>query len=91
VNDVTQKMDKKYDGVWNDLKDDTNSVITMMTSIQEVSKNISNGNLSDLDMLKQIGRRSDNDELTPDFIKMMEAIQSLVNDANDLAQAAVEG
>lgn len=91
VNDVTKKMDKEYAGIWNDLKDDTNSVITIITSIQDVSKNVSNGNLRDLDMLKQIGRRSDNDKLTPAYIQMMEAIQNLVDDANTLALSAVEG
>ena len=91
VLDLNEKIDQEYLGVWNDLKDDINKVNELLMEIVNISENISNGNLRDLAMLKQVGQRSDNDRLTPTYVQMMEAIQNLVVEANDLAQAAVEG
>ena len=91
VIDLTQTIDTEYAGVWNDLKDDANMLIEQLRDIGRVSKNISNGVLSDLAGLRQIGQRSENDQLTPAYIQMMEAIQGLVDDTNNLAEAAVEG
>ena len=91
VNDLTQKMVKEYSGIWNDLKNATNDVIARLTHIRDTVINVSNGTLAELDAYRKIGRRSENDELVPAFIRMMEAIQRLADDANMLAGAAVEG
>jgi methyl-accepting chemotaxis protein len=90
-NDYSQSMIKEYKGAWDDLKNATNNVRERIIRVVEIVSNVSNGNLADLEVLKKIGRRSDNDELVPALIKMTEAIQSLVNDANLLADAAVDG
>jgi methyl-accepting chemotaxis protein len=91
VNDYSQSMTKDYSGAWDDLKNATNNVRARLLRVVEVVSNISNGNLKDLGELKKVGRRSDNDQLVPALVKMTEAIQSLVADANLLAKAAVEG
>ncbi|MFX4263588.1 methyl-accepting chemotaxis protein, partial [Pelotomaculum propionicicum] len=90
-NDYSQSMVKEYSGAWDDLKNATNNVRARILRVVEIVSNVSEGNLADLEVLKKIGRRSDNDELVPALIKMTEAIQSLVNDANMLAGAAVAG
>jgi len=90
-NDFTKKMEQEYVGIWDDLKSGCNRVVWLVNDIQDTAKRVSNGDLSKLDKLKQIGRRCDNDELVPTFVQMMESIRSLVTDANALAQAAVEG
>ncbi|NLI12462.1 MAG: PAS domain-containing protein, partial [Peptococcaceae bacterium] len=91
VNDFTQRMVSDYTGTWNDLKNSTNAVQGQMARIQEILANISRGSLVDLDGLKKVGQRSENDQLIPAFIKAMEAIQNLVADADMLAMAAVKG
>jgi PAS domain S-box-containing protein len=75
VNDLTKKMSKDYPGVWDELKNAFNSVNAMLVHIQETSINISNGDLSDLEEFKRIGKRSENDALRPAFTKLMESIQ----------------
>ncbi|TEB04924.1 Methyl-accepting chemotaxis protein II [Pelotomaculum schinkii] len=91
VNDFSQKMVKDYTGAWNNLKEAANLVHALLARIQEILDNISKGDLSDLHELKKVGKRSANDELIPAIVGMMEAIQNLVDDANMLAVAAVEG
>ncbi|TEB04927.1 Methyl-accepting chemotaxis protein II [Pelotomaculum schinkii] len=91
VNDLTRKMVNEYSGVWDELKGDINSAIDQVANIERVLVNIGNGNLDDLDGLKKIGQRSDNDKLVPAGIHMIEAIRHLLNDAEELAQAAIDG
>ncbi|MFP4369599.1 MAG: Cache 3/Cache 2 fusion domain-containing protein [Candidatus Kapaibacterium sp.] len=91
VNDFTTKVDSDYEGSWNDMKDSINLVMTRLEHILEIVVDISNGNLHELDALKKVGKRSENDSLVPSFIRMMESIKSLINDVNELSEAAVQG
>jgi methyl-accepting chemotaxis protein len=95
VNDYTRKVEGKYQGVFAEVGKAINDVQTRILHIQDTAKNISNGDLSDLEEYKKIGqgtgRRSENDQLVPSFIRMMEAIQQMGADVNMLSKAAVEG
>ena len=95
VNDYTQEVAGKYQGVFAEVAQATNDVRSRLVHIQDTANNIAVGDLKDLAGYKQIGngagRRSDNDQLVPAFIRMMEAIQRLSQDAHTLTQAAVEG
>jgi methyl-accepting chemotaxis protein len=91
VNDITKKVEKDYAGVWDDIKNAVNDVNKRLAHIHETVINVSNGDLSDLENYKKIGQRSENDKLVPGFIKMMEAIQNLAQDAEMLVNEAVEG
>ncbi len=91
VNDLSKKMEKDYAGIWNDLKNATNEVHGRLANIHKTIGKVSKGDLSDAEMYKKVGRRSEKDELVPGFIRMHEAIQKLVDDANMLAGSAVEG
>ncbi len=73
VNDLSQKMDKEYSGIWNDLKQDANEVHQRLTNIHRTVYKVSNGDLSDLEFYKKVGRRCESDELVPGFIRMHEA------------------
>ena len=73
VNDLTKKMSKDYPGVWDELKGATNSVHGQLVRIRATVTRISDGDLSDLDEYKKIGRRSENDTLMPAFTKLMES------------------
>jgi methyl-accepting chemotaxis protein len=91
VNDFSRRMVSEYTGAWDDIKNSTNAVHGQMSRIQEIMANISHGSLVDLDGLKKVGQRSENDQLIPAFVKAMEAIQNLVADTDMLSKAAVEG
>jgi len=91
VNDYTRKIEGDYTGAWHDLKNATNMVHEQLAKILEIAGNVSNGNLTDLDELRKTGRKSENDQLIPAFIRMIEAVKNLVVDTNMLATAAVEG
>jgi PAS domain S-box-containing protein len=91
VNDYTQKVEKNYSGVWDEVKQSTNNTRERLLHVQETAVNISHGDLSELDVYKKIGRRSEKDQLVPAFTRMMEAIESLIEDVDMLAKAAVDG
>lgn len=91
VNDYSLSMEKEYNGDWNNLKKATNDVRTRLLRVVEILNHISNGDLNDLSDLKEVGRRSEKDQLLPALIRMIEAIQSLVADADMLAREALEG
>jgi methyl-accepting chemotaxis protein len=91
VNDYTRKVEGKYQGVYAEVASAVNMVQNRIAHVINMVLNISEGKLSDLADTKTIGKRSENDHLLPAFIKLLEAVQSLVNDAEMLSKAAVEG
>jgi methyl-accepting chemotaxis protein len=91
VNDLTNKMSKDYPGVWNELKGATNSVHGQLVRIRETVTRISDGDLSDLDEYKKIGRRSENDTLMPALTKLMESIKSVIDEVMMLTGAVTAG
>jgi methyl-accepting chemotaxis protein len=91
VNDLTKKMPKDYLGVWNELKDATNSVLGQLVRVRETVIHLSDGNLSDLDEYRKIGRRSENDTLMPAFIKLMESIQLVIKETIGMTGAMTAG
>jgi methyl-accepting chemotaxis protein len=90
-NDFTTKVEGKYEGIYQLAANSVNIVIDRINHITKVFNNLSNGDLSDLEDLKKTGKRSQNDNLIPSSIKMIEAIKNMEDDANMLADAAVEG
>ena len=91
LNDYTMKIDNKYSGIWDELATETNNVMDRLQAIVEVMKKVSNGDLSDLARLQENPRRSDNDELRPSLIRMMEAVKDLIEDTTVLAEASLDG
>lgn len=95
VNDYTRRVEGKHPGVFGEVSKAVNEVQERLLQLQSTAKNVSNGDLSDLKQYKEtgegLGRRSENDQLVPAFIQMMEAIQEMKADANTLLKAAVEG
>ena len=92
VNDYTRNVEGKYSGVFGEVGSATNVVLVRLRSVVQVLEMIAEGDFRDkLAELKKIGRRSENDTMIPAYIKTMEAIIALVDDANTLASAAVQG
>lgn len=91
VNDYTRQVEGSYLGIYAEMAESINSVSNTVRNVIRVVNNISNGELSDLDDLKAIGRRSENDTLMPSIIRLIENIQYVINEALLLTTAVKEG
>jgi len=91
VNDYTQKVNGKYQGIFAETGESVNMVLTRVENIQRIMGLISLGDLSELEGLKKIGKRSENDKLIPAFIEMMTNIKATIESVNGLTQRALEG
>ncbi len=91
VNDYQVVFESGYEGVWLEQQNYTKDVIGRLNHILKITRNVSNGNLEDLEHLQNVGKRSANDELVPSFIRMIESIKRLVVDAEEVAKYAADG
>ncbi len=85
-NDYTEKVDGTYMGVYEDVKHGVNNVMDRLLNLQRVMNNIAKGDTSDLSALKEVGKRSENDQLMPSIISMLDSIQSLIKGTNEYAE-----
>ncbi len=91
VNDYTKRVDGNYAGIFADMAAGINGVQERIDHVIGTVRRVSQGNLQDLQEYKKIGRRSEQDELVPSLIAMMDSLGALVADADTLSKAAVEG
>jgi methyl-accepting chemotaxis protein len=91
MNDYTKSVDGTYQGVFASVGAAVNGVHERINHLIGSLKMVAQGDLSDLHVYKEIGRRSENDEFMPAVIGMMESISALVTDAGMLSEAAVQG
>lgn len=91
VNDFTVAMNSNYKGRFAETSIAINEVQKRLLAAQNTAVKISQGDISDLENYRKIGKRSENDHLVPAFTKMMEAIQALINETAKFAKAAEEG
>lgn len=91
VNDYTKRMEGSYQGVYAEISDSINGVSTRVINILRVVRNIAFGDLDDLPELKRLGKRSENDELMPTMIQLMETINSAIFEAAVLSISVIDG
>jgi len=91
VNDYTRNIEGSCQGVFGEIAKASNEVLGHSLVIQNTVKEISEGNLRMLDTYRKIQKRSENDELMPAFISMMENIQGLVDEFIRVGAAASAG
>ncbi|MDP4153671.1 MAG: methyl-accepting chemotaxis protein [Bacillota bacterium] len=91
VNDYTDRVNGDYNGIFKDMADETNNLCKKLLMLQNVVDCISKGDTSDLSDLKNTGKLSENDNMTPAIIKMMTQIQDLINEVDNLANESVNG
>ena len=91
INDYTEQVQGSYQGIYSEMAESINSVSNTVRNLIRVINNISIGELSDLELLQQIGRRCENDSLMPAVIKLIENIQYVMNEAMTLTNSVVEG
>lgn len=91
LNDYTQQVKGEYLGIYNDISKSINMVIYRMNRVMEILNHVADGDLSDLDNIKEGGKRCENDTLVPCLILMIETISLLYDETDQLWLAAVEG
>ena len=91
TNDLKTKMKDSYNGMMKELAEDVNLELARLNNLASLLKDISAGDISRLEELSKIGRRSENDELMPATILMMRNIQNLIDEASMIADSAVKG
>ncbi len=90
-NDYSTKVNGSYVGIFAELAGAVNNTISRFQHVLGTLKNISQGNLEELPEYKKIGRRSEQDELVPSMILVMESLKGLIEDAEMLVESAVGG
>lgn len=90
-NDYTHSMNIDYKGDFYTLANTINNVQDRLLALQDVAVKISNGDISELENFRKLGKRSENDQIAPAFTNMMEVIQSLIGESVELADAAING
>ena len=91
LNDFTMKMSDKYKGDFAALANSINDVQKRLLTVQNVAVKVSQGDISELENLRKVGRRSENDRLAPAFTTMMETIHDLIEEIKMLSHAGAEG
>lgn len=78
-------------GIYAQIGGSINLVSERINHTINILRNIADGELKDLEALKAIGRRSEEDTLMPSMIFMIESIKSLVEETEGLSAAAIDG
>ena len=64
-NDFTQNVEGDFFGIYSDLARSINLVNIKLVRVVEISTNIGNGNMCDLEALRKVPRQSENDQIIP--------------------------
>lgn len=86
TNDYTRKIEGEFEGDYKKITDSINAVHGIMIRTLGTINKIAIGDMSDLEIMKKIGKRSENDELIPSLISMQEALINVANMARKVAQ-----
>jgi methyl-accepting chemotaxis protein len=91
VNDYTIKMTGNYQGLLNEFANQINLVQSRLLNVQDIFTRVAQGDISRLEEYRANGKQSDNDQLSPAVIMMMQAIQSLIDETGVVASSAARG
>jgi methyl-accepting chemotaxis protein len=91
VNDFTVAMVGDYQGVLKKFADQINLVQQQLLSLQDLFILVARGDISQLEGYREHGKQSENDQLIPAAITMMEALQNLIGETEVVAEAAARG
>lgn len=93
VDDFTVKMEGNYEGSFKDLAGSINGVLDRLSAVERFIIDVGNGavNKEQIEALKSIGKRSDNDNLTPSMIQASIALDDLIDISSRFALAATQG
>jgi len=90
-NDFTVKVEGSYQGIYSEIGDSINNVSDQVNHVIEIIKRVAKGKLDDLEELGKTGKLSENDELMPSLILMINTIKDLIDETRGLSESAVNG
>lgn len=93
VNDFTTEMSVNYNGMLKSLAESINHVVDRLKMVELFVIQIGKGivNAEKVMELDNIGKRSEHDNLTPSMLTTVKSIKTLIDTANELSAAAVNG
>ncbi len=91
VNDHTLRMTGSYQGIFAEVASAVNAVQDRVNHIAGSIEKISHGDLTELAEYREVKRRSEQDRIVPGFIRTLETLKALADDAGMLTRAAIEG
>jgi len=91
LNDYAATVNGTYQGIFQEMATSINQVGWRVDRTVDVFANIVTGNFEDLDGLKKLGKRCEEDRLIPTMVLTIETIKELVEETKMLSQNAVEG
>ena len=91
TNDHTTEVAGEYPGVFGELAKGINTTLARLRNASRICRNLAAGEYAaDMEELKQIGKRSENDSLLPSLLQMMEAVDGMAKDVEGLVAATLE-
>jgi len=90
-NDYSTKVDGDYQGIYSEIARSINEVLEKMNDVIGIINRVANGELNDLESLRDSGKLSEKDVLIPSLILMIETIRDLVDETKVLSENAVNG
>ncbi len=91
MNDFTGQVRQTGQGIFYELSESINEVSNHINEIIGYVNHVAVGDLADLEYLKTIGRKSENDSLIPSITMMIENLNQIVAETYELSESAVEG
>jgi methyl-accepting chemotaxis protein len=91
VNDYTVAMEGNYQGLLKDFAGRINRVQQHLLEVQDLFCRVAQGDISRLEEYRAQGKQSENDQLVPAAVTMMEALQNLIAETEIIANAAARG
>lgn len=91
LNDYTHLMEKNYKGDFAEFAKAVNGLNYCLKDTQERIAKIAYGDLNDIEYLRGIGKRCENDFLIPSFLKMLEVIDGLIEEVKMITEGIKNG
>ncbi|MDD2484534.1 MAG: methyl-accepting chemotaxis protein, partial [Eubacteriales bacterium] len=91
LNDYAVTVKGTYQGIYNEIATSINQVGWRVNRTVDVLANVAAGDFQDLEGLKDLGKRCEEDRLIPTMVLMIETINNLVEETKILSDNAVNG
>jgi len=91
MNDFTGQINQTGQGLFQEISESIHEVSNNINEIIGYVNHVATGDLDDLETLKIIGRKSENDILIPSITMMIENLKDIAAATYELSESAIEG
>jgi methyl-accepting chemotaxis protein len=91
LNDFSGQTQQTGLGIFREIAESIRRVSKNINEIIGCLNHVADGNLEDLEELKSIGQKSENDSLIPSITMMIENLKNITDETQALSKAAIEG